>query len=712
VKGCFDEIHLTDTGSTDGSIELIETYAKGPNPADASISLHHFKWVDDFAAARNASFDPAKTDYSAWLDLDDILSDRDQFISWRNEVMLLADFWVATYHYAITPEGRPACSFARERVIRNGLGLKWKYFVHEGIIPKTELRHQFATNWTVNHMRTDEDQKADRSRNLKLFQNRLDSLDARMTYYYGKELFENNDPMAAFQFLLKAIAMPDLEIHDRILGIQYACLAAGACNQFERTIHLAHNGLQLAPNRAEFFVFVGDAYLKLNKANEAIPYFNAAKACQFQDPNALMTGPTFVSENAYKAYPRMQLARLYFHQGQMDKALKEIEEVKVFGPHVEASQIEAEILRIKSITDLVPKDALAKTDEIVISCHPNGLYEWDDRSLTTYGIGGSETAVVQMAEWLSVLSGRLVRVFNNRTEKREVEGIRGPKVIYQPASQVNEYFKKFEPAVHIAWRHTAKLTNAPTYIWCHDLFAPGIENSSQYEGVLALSNFHKSYLHNLFRVPLEKIRVIRNGIDPERFKNLDLSNKNPRKVVFSSSPDRGLDRTIDVMDIVHSDLPDVELHCYYGFDNMLKMGKTSEVDAIKRKVHSRPWIKWHGNLPQDKLAEEFATAAIWLYPTDFLETFCITALEMLCCGVYPIVRKWGGLQDTLKTSSHMGMCDMIDSDCRTIEERKLYADRVIKAIAEEKWLNVKAEPAGFSWAAEAREWLEWLPLSK
>ncbi len=47
VDGCFDEIHLTDTGSTDGSLELIKSYIEGPNPANTPIFLHHFKWVND-----------------------------------------------------------------------------------------------------------------------------------------------------------------------------------------------------------------------------------------------------------------------------------------------------------------------------------------------------------------------------------------------------------------------------------------------------------------------------------------------------------------------------------------------------------------------------------------------------------------------------------------------------------------------------------------
>lgn len=72
IEGCFDIIHMTDTGSTDGSKELIEKYqADLPecNPAKTPIRVHYFDWIDDFSAARNYSFSHAQTDYIGWGDL-------------------------------------------------------------------------------------------------------------------------------------------------------------------------------------------------------------------------------------------------------------------------------------------------------------------------------------------------------------------------------------------------------------------------------------------------------------------------------------------------------------------------------------------------------------------------------------------------------------------------------------------------------------------
>src|SRR3954470_20229361 len=74
VRSCVDEIHITDTGSTDNTLGFIEKINEHIAKKDAdwsglpTIQVHKFDWVDDFAAARNYSFSFAKTDYCLWLD--------------------------------------------------------------------------------------------------------------------------------------------------------------------------------------------------------------------------------------------------------------------------------------------------------------------------------------------------------------------------------------------------------------------------------------------------------------------------------------------------------------------------------------------------------------------------------------------------------------------------------------------------------------------
>lgn len=708
VAGCFDEIHVTDTGSTDGTLDLLRDYAK-ENPAGAPVITHHFEWVRDFAAARNYSFSHPKTDYIAWLDLDDVLENPAGFKHWRDTVMGTCDMWLNTYHYGgLRPDGSSPCKFMRERVIKNGLGLKWNFFVHEGILPQRPdgkpCQVQYATSWSVVHKRTEEDMKKDRSRNLQLFEGK-GKLCPRMQYYYGKELFENNRPLEAYTQLVEAVKNPELEMHDRIMGIQYACMSAMQCNQFAEAIQLAHNGIQLAPQRAEYYIVIGDALVKQQRIAESVPFFAAAKACQRTEDLSPFAGAIFSHADAYGHYPRHQLARCYFHTGRLAEAKRELEDAAKFGPNVETVQLSTELERVSQDMSVRDANTYQKTDEIVISCVPvPSCKNWDEDSLATRGLGGSETAVIHLARALHDVTGLRVRVFNEREATWERNG-----VSYEPLSTMYGYFREKLPKVHIAWRHNHRLTAAPTYLWCHDLNYLAPEQGHHFTKVLALSDFHKAWLHNTYAVPLEKIAVTRNGIDPKRYQGPADSaflEKNPFKVIYSSSPDRGLDRAIRVMDHVVKEIPQAELHCYYGFNGMLAHGLNAEVQRLQAMIAERPWVKFHGNVTQERLTEEFKTAAVWLYPTCFLETFCITAIEALCAGVYPVVRKFGALPDTLSFASERHMAAVIDRDCVSDADCEHYAKVVANALHTKVWQQVYVDPERYSWQSVSAEWVE------
>ena len=64
-----DEIIIVDTGSSDSTKKIAETYTK---------KVYDFTWNDDFSAARNEAFRHAEMDYCMWLDADDIVSEPEQ----------------------------------------------------------------------------------------------------------------------------------------------------------------------------------------------------------------------------------------------------------------------------------------------------------------------------------------------------------------------------------------------------------------------------------------------------------------------------------------------------------------------------------------------------------------------------------------------------------------------------------------------------------
>jgi glycosyltransferase involved in cell wall biosynthesis len=713
IKGCFDEVHITDTGSTDGSIEYLTDLVKTGQDKEVlgcRLHLHFFEWCEDFSAARNFSFSHAKSDYLMWLDLDDSLSCKDSFILWRDTAMGLAEYWLATYNYAYDDQLQPICTFARERVVKNIIGQPlWSYFIHEGIRPQPGWRPQYATTWNIIHRRTAQDVIKDKGRNLRIFEKNKDKLDHRMLFYYGKELYEAGKPMEAFAPLMQAITKPELEMHDRILGIQYACYSSLQCNQPERAIDLAYQGLRLDSNRAEFWSVLGDAYLKAGNLKGSIPFFQAAKNCfNAAPPGAKYQGAVYNHATAYGSYPTEALTKIYYATADLDRAKREAQEgIEKYGSE-KCKLILAEIEKGQALIS-PDKSKIVETDEIVFTTSPHGAYPWDSKIYKTKGLGGSETAAVEMATWLAKKTQHRIIVYN----PRDSEFIDENGVCYRPIANVLEYFSKFKPQLHIAWRHNSKITEAKTLHWCHDLVLHGGEHGLSGDYVLALSEFHRDYLRSMQGIPKEKILLTRNGINPARFE--DLRVKNPNKIIWPSSPDRGLERAIAIVEKARETHPDLELYCFYGMENLEKYGMGELAKKLRGLIAERPWVKYIGNVDQTRLAKEMMESVVWLYPASFIESFCITVLESVAAGCYPLVRKIGALQNTVKPFAEMGMATLLDLDASTDEQVKMWADELRKVIDQKKWQKITLsdeELSRYSWESVADDWINKFGLDK
>ncbi len=68
VKDLVNEIIVVDTGSSDRVVKAAESFR---------AKVLHFKWIDDFSAARNASIEIAASDWILTLDCDEVISPKD-----------------------------------------------------------------------------------------------------------------------------------------------------------------------------------------------------------------------------------------------------------------------------------------------------------------------------------------------------------------------------------------------------------------------------------------------------------------------------------------------------------------------------------------------------------------------------------------------------------------------------------------------------------
>jgi len=285
--------------------------------------------------------------------------------------------------------------------------------------------------------------------------------------------------------------------------------------------------------------------------------------------------------------------------------------------------------------------------------------KWSPRSIDDGGIGGSETAAVHMARELHRL-GHEVIVLSD-IERRETfdgvtyfpyeEGLKRPD-----AFACDVFVCSRQPTVfETPWKFKA------SFLWVHDVHVgqrtPQIEASLlKVDRVLALSSWHADFLKKTYpHLSPYSISVTRNGIDVGRFHHLSMGPKIQNRLIYSSSPDRGLERLLDLFPQIREQVKDTELHVYYGFDNWRKsaeLAKNKEVLArivkLERKIDSSPGVHFHGRVSQTELAEAFAASKVWAYPTWFTETFCISAIEAQAAGCVPVTTRLAALGETVK----------------------------------------------------------------
>jgi glycosyltransferase involved in cell wall biosynthesis len=284
---------------------------------------------------------------------------------------------------------------------------------------------------------------------------------------------------------------------------------------------------------------------------------------------------------------------------------------------------------------------------------PVAFEPWDWRSSVEQGIGGSETSHVEMA-WRLAKRGHEVKTYApipadcpgewRGTTWQPIEAANfaedGLWILYRCPEVVDRFLWPWRPArlwlVMQDWDYP-------------EAFTP--QRIERLERIVPLCQSHASWLSRQHRDPAFDARlwITSNGLKPELIKEVEDEAtlapiaRNPKRIMYASSPDRGLlpllhsfHRAVEVVD-------DLELHVFYGFNNLDKLiarqGPESPFARQKAqilKLAAHPNITLHGRVSQNQLYREWLKTGLWVYQTNFWETSCITCMEAQALGGVPI----------------------------------------------------------------------------
>lgn len=255
VQKVVDEIIVTDTGSTDGTVKIAEQYG-------AKIS--HFTWINDFAAARNHALAQATGDWILVLDADEhaspaLASEIRAFIQGPRQIgrlKIVSDF---------KQQGQTLKSSTFvSRLFPRGATFEGR--IHEQIaspLPRVNLRGEL---WHDGYLETRKSE-----RNVQMLQAEIarDPKSAYLQFQLALEFTSLGRPQNAFDCLQKARALmqpADPFAPNVIVDFLYVTMAL---QQFEAGLEAIRSSENWLADFPDFHHVCGLFYMKYVGSNPA-----------------------------------------------------------------------------------------------------------------------------------------------------------------------------------------------------------------------------------------------------------------------------------------------------------------------------------------------------------------------------------------------------------------------------------------------------------
>ena len=308
-----DELIVVDTGSNDDTMRVA---------AEHGARVVEFQWIDDFSAARNASFEQCSGEWILWLDADDRIPPEAQehFLQLKKELEGRLDVNAVMMPYNISfSEADPSVctfSFDRERVIRRRAELRWAGPVHECIDVRGPTM-RWPAAW-VEHRPRSEDRGSKVDRNLMILERAWMAGDdsSRTLFYLANELRDHQrweDALLAYREYFTKTGTVVWERYSALLSMATCADALG--NEGDKLGFLLE-ALKLDSTRAEAFMRFGYHYYNAREWQRAVPFF--AAACSLRRPT-----DGFIEDSAYTWAPWDFLSVCHSELAMYEEALEE-----------------------------------------------------------------------------------------------------------------------------------------------------------------------------------------------------------------------------------------------------------------------------------------------------------------------------------------------------------------------------------------------------
>lgn len=236
-------------------------------------------------------------------------------------------------------------------------------------------------------------------------------------------------------------------------------------------------------------------------------------------------------------------------------------------------------------------------------------------------------------------------------------------------------------------------------------------NHNKYDWYVFNSNWTYEKFRMAFDIPTEKCHVIKNGIT-------NFTERKPYKkgdkirIIHQNTPWRGLSVLLGAMQLVKNPLITCDVYSstqVYG-DDFKKQNDDKYIELYKQAAQL-PNVNYIGYKGNNYILKNLHNYNMYVYPSIFEETSCISAIECMSAGLYTIVTNFGALYETC---SEFPMYVTYTKDLKLLSKTFAFAIEMAAETLHEKVIqeNLDMQQAFYkkyySWDKRAIEWNNFL----
>jgi glycosyltransferase involved in cell wall biosynthesis len=166
----------------------------------------------------------------------------------------------------------------------------------------------------------------------------------------------------------------------------------------------------------------------------------------------------------------------------------------------------------------------------------------------------------------------------------------------------------------------------------------------RFDKLVFVSNWQYQQYRDYLGVPFDlQSTVIENGIDPADW--IDKP-KDKIRLIYSSTPHRGLNILIPVFVELAKTDPDIELDVYSSFGVYGWSERDQTYAELIDMCKTHPQINYFDARPHEEVLAAYQRAHILAYPSIWLETSCRVLMEAMSAGCMCIHPNYGALPET------------------------------------------------------------------